>query len=284
MTSPILLVVGGVAAFSFLVVWWGMHSLSAAMVRYRAQFTETARVNLADAFIFIEPEKLYVANIIFLLGGLTITWLLTGAWPLALVAAAGGAFLPRFLYQFIKNRREDRFLNDLPDALTALASMMKSGANFNVALDHLVAETDGPISQEFGLLQRELRMGKDYGAALDALCERMPLIDLKLVASGIKISREVGGELSETLGRLGITIRRKLEMEGKIRALTAQGKYQGIVMAALPLFLALAIYHIEPEAMSRLFSEPVGWAVCVVFVVFECLGYHFIKKIVTIDV
>lgn len=284
MGNSMMLTVSGVVGFSFLLAWWSFHSFTSGIARHRELFKETARANLADAFIFIEPEKLYIANIIFLIGGFLITWLLSGAWVLALMVAFVASFLPRFAYGFIKSRRESRFLEDLPDALSALASMMRSGASFNIALEHLVSEVSGPISQEFGLLQRELRMGVDYSTALESLCQRMPLAELQLVASGIKISREVGGELSETLTRLGETIRRKVEMEGKIKALTAQGKYQGMVMAALPIFLALAIYHIEPQAMSRLFTEPLGWATCAIVVVFEFLGYHFIKKIVSIDV
>lgn len=284
MANGALLAAGGVAGFAFLLAWWAFHTLTSGIARHHQTFKETARTNLADAFIFVEPEKLYIANIMFLMGGFLITWLISGAWPLAVMVAVSVAFLPRFAYGFIKKRRENRFLQDLPDALSALASMMRSGASFNIALEHLVNEVSGPIAQEFGLLQRELRMGVDYNTALAALCQRMPLAELQLVASGINISREVGGELSETLARLGETIRRKVEMEGKIKALTAQGKYQGMVMAALPVFLALAIYHIEPVAMARLFTEPLGWATCAIVVVFELLGYHFIKKIVSIDV
>ncbi|MDX1589779.1 MAG: type II secretion system F family protein [Oleiphilaceae bacterium] len=284
MTNSLLIAVIGVAGFSFLLACWAIRSFNSGIARHRDMFKETAQANLADAFIFIEPEKLYIGNMIFLVAGFLITWFLSGAWPLALVVAFLGSLLPRFAYRLIKNRRESRFLQDLPDALGALASMMRSGASFNIALEHLVSEISGPIAQEFGLLQRELRMGVDYSTALESLCQRMPLAELQLVASGITISREVGGELSETLARLGETIRRKLEMEGKIKALTAQGKYQGMVMAALPVFLALAIYQIEPVAMARLFTEPIGWATCAIVVVFEFLGYHFIKKIVSIDV
>ncbi|HTH39992.1 MAG TPA: secretion system protein F, partial [Rhodocyclaceae bacterium] len=69
-----------------------------------------------------------------------------------------------------------------------------------------------------------------------------------------------------------------------INSLTAQGKIQGLVMTALPLFLMLVLYKMEPEAMGPLFHTLIGWAVLAVVAVMECLGYFFIRKIVNIDV
>lgn len=284
MSSTVLAAVIGSSLLAFLLAALCIYYINIGIRRYEENFTESAQANLTDLFIFIDPAKFYIANIICLLLVFIITWMVSGALVLALIASAAGAWAPSWLYGYFKTRRQNQFLFDLPDFLLALANSMRAGGNMSTALDTVLAEISGPIKQEFGLLQRELRIGTDYTEALDNLCQRMPLQELALVTSGIKISREIGGQLADTLERLGETIRRKLEMEGKIKALTAQGKYQGIVMAALPLFLALIIYHIEPAAMSRLWSEPVGWAVCAVIVVFELLGYHFIKKIVTIDV
>jgi tight adherence protein B len=284
MSNTLLVAVIGSSLFAFLIAALCIYYVNVGIKRYEENFTESARVNLTDLFIFIDPAKLYIANIICLLLVFIIAWLASGAVVIALIASVLGAWAPNWLYGFFKSRRQNQFLFDLPDFLLALANSMRAGGNMSTALDTVLAELSGPIKQEFGLLQRELRMGTDYAEALNNLCHRMPQQELVLVASGIKISREVGGQLADTLERLGETIRKKLEMEGKIKSLTAQGKYQGIVMAALPLFLALIIYHIEPVAMSRLWSEPIGWAVCAVVLVFELLGYHFIKKIVTIDV
>ncbi len=284
MSNMVLAAVIGSSLLAFLVAALCIYCINIGIKRYEENFTESARENLTDLFIFIDPAKLYIVNIVSLVLVFIISWLASGTLVIALIASAAGAWAPSWLYGFFRARRQKQFLFDLPDFLLALANSMRAGGNLSTALDTVLAEISGPLKQEFGLLQRELRMGTEYTVALDNLCQRMPLQELALVSSGIKISREIGGQLADTLERLGETIRRKLEMEGKINSLTAQGKYQGVVMAALPLFLALIIYHIEPVAMSRLWSEPVGWAVCVLIVVFELLGYHFIKKIVTIDV
>jgi ABC-type Na+ transport system ATPase subunit NatA len=43
-------------------------------------------------------------------------------------------------------------------------------------------------------------------------------------------------------------------------------------------------YQMEPEHMGRLFTEVYGWAALFVIIVMECIGYFFIRKIVSIDV
>lgn len=83
---------------------------------------------------------------------------------------------------------------------------------------------------------------------------------------------------------MSVTLRTKQETEGKIKALTSQGRLQGVVMTLLPIFLGYILYKMEPESMSKLITEPLGWGVLALIIIMECLGYFFIRKIVNIDV
>lgn len=270
-----------VAAFVFYLLF---SYLFKAANKYENKFTSVAGQSLAEIFIFIDPKKLFALNLLIIFVAFCITYIASGVLWLAAAVAVVVSLSPRKLLAYVKNRRENRFLLDLPDALMSISSMMKAGTNLSVALEVVVAETKGPITQEFGLFLKELRMGVDYNQALDNLAKRMPLQELSLVIAGMKINREIGGSLAEVLSRLADTLRRKIEMDGKIKSLTAQGKAQGWVMSLLPVFLTVVLYQMEPEAMGRLFTDPIGWVVCFLFCLFLYLGYFFIKKIVSIDV
>lgn len=200
------------------------------------------------------------------------------------MAGVVAMFIPRRALAFMRARREYNFVMQLPDALQSLTGSLRAGSSLNQALDLFVAETRGPVAQEFDLMQRELRMSIPFDQAVTNLHRRIPVAETQMLAASMRIARETGGNLAEVLERLSETLRRKLEMEGKIRALTAQGKAQGWVMALLPLFLAWVLSYMEPESMARLFTEPIGWGVCAFVVVMEFIGYKFIKKIVSIDV
>ena len=76
--------------------------------------------------------------------------------------------------------------------------------------------------------------------------------------SAIAISQSVGGNLADTLDTLADTLREKAQVEGKIDALTSQGRMQGWVASLLPVGVALMLNKQEPEAMRVLYTEPIG--------------------------
>jgi tight adherence protein B len=153
-----------------------------------------------------------------------------------------------------------------------------------MALDSVVQESLPPLAEEFDLLMREIRLGIDLDVAMRNIEKRIPIPDFMMVTAAITIAREVGGNLAEALESVARTLREKLQMEGKIRALTSQGRMQGIVMTCLPLLLMVVLRFIEPKAMAPLFSEPIGWATLGVIAAMEFLGYQSISKITRIDV
>jgi len=252
--------------------------------RYKESFTTTASANMSDMFLFIDPNRLYLYNLgaIVIFPGLV--WLLTRDLTAAGVMLVMVLVLPSLLYRRMRTKRLQRFLAQLPDALSMVAGSMRAGASLNVALESMVAEQAAPIAQEFELLLREQRLGVDFDVSLQNMESRVPLQDVSLLITALRINREVGGNLAETVESLGETLRRKAMMDGKITSLTAQGKLQGVVMAGLPVLLALLLYFMEPESMAKLWTTSVGWGVLTVVGVMEILGYTMIRKITSIDV
>lgn len=282
MSSVILM---GVVGLSVAILVFGGAFISQELAqKYHETFKYNAKRNLSDMFLFIEPGKLFVGNIVLMIVTFIVVWAYTGTWFVALIAVIGMAILPPYLYKYLQKRRRKKFIQQLPDGLNMICASMRSGSSLINAIEATVQEAEAPLSQEFSLFLREQRLGVDFMEALDNMVERMPEQDFKLVVSGMQISKEIGGNLAETLERLGETLRKKIEMEGKIDSLTAQGRIQGIVMTCLPIFLGYVLYHMEPVHMSRLFTEPMGWIVIAGSSVMLYIGYFFIQKIVNIDV
>jgi len=55
-------------------------------------------------------------------------------------------------------------------------------------------------------------------------------------------------------------------------------------MTGLPILLAFLLNILEPEAMEKLWTTPIGWVVLGIIIFMEGLGYFMISKITTIDV
>lgn len=213
-----------------------------------------------------------------------MAFLLTRSIVIALLAAPIAMTLPKKYFKRMRKKRIETLEQQLPDALLMMSGALRAGASFPSALEAVVHETTAPISQEFDLLMREIRLGIDLDIAMRNVEKRIPIPDFLMMTAAVTIAREVGGNLAEALESVARTLREKLQMEGKIKALTSQGRMQGIVMTCLPLFLMLVLRFMEPKAMAPLFTDPIGWATLAVIGVMELLGYVSISKITNIDV
>lgn len=243
-----------------------------------------ASSKLEGMFIYTSAGRIMAINVGVAILLPVAGWLISGNLIVVGVCVVFAFIAPRYVLAYLSKKRLYTFEQQLPDALMMITGALRAGASLPIALESVSNEGKPPISQEFELLLRELRLGVDFGVALQNLEKRVPLQDLAMVTAGMTLSREIGANLAETLEAIAKTIRAKLTMEGKIRSLTAQGKMQGVVMAGLPLFLMAILNTMEPEAMAPLFSEWYGWATLAVIAVAISIGYHFIRKITTIDV
>ena len=116
------------------------------------------------------------------------------------------------------------------------------------------------------------------------MLRRVPSQDLDLLATSIAISASVGGNLAEVFDRIAETVRERHRIEGRIDALTAQGKMQGLMVSVLPIIVGVAINFIDPELMRPLLTTPIGWGILAVMIIMEGLGYFFVRKITSIEV
>jgi tight adherence protein B len=275
-----------VAAFlcAALVFWLAVRAVSTGVTRYREAFTADAKLNLERMFLFIDTSQLLTLNVLVCAATGLFTLLLTGSWIFAAVMCGLAALAPRIMMKMFLWRRNEALRKQLPDATMLMAGALRAGASVPTAIAQMAAEIRPPLSQEFELFMREQRLGVAFEQALDNLEARIGLEDMLLFGSAMRVSRETGGNLAETLERLADTLRQKLTIEGKIRALTAQGKLQGIIVGLLPFALMFVLIKMEPEAMSKLFTTWYGLAVVGFIVVMELVGGLIIKKIVTIDI
>ncbi|HST45729.1 MAG TPA: type II secretion system F family protein [Luteimonas sp.] len=252
--------------------------------RYRENFLDQARLNLADMFMFMDPTQLFLFNALLLVVVPLLVWLITGSPVIAGIVAFLIAVLPRKVYAWLKQRRILQIQEQLPDAMQMLSGSLRAGVGLGPAMEVLVQDGQPPLSQELALVLREQHLGIRTEEALEHFADRVPVTDAKLFVSAVNISREVGGNLSEILATLAVTLRRRLIMENKVRALTSQGRLQGIVMAMLPVFLIGYLTLIYRETMEPMFHTWHGWLVIAICVVMEYLGYRMCRKIMTIDI
>lgn len=267
-----------------LIVYTMLDTGSTAWVKHSNEFTEETDENLQRMFIFSDTRKLLTIYIAAMFIVPLTVYLMDFSLMVVLASFAAVFYFPKLYFKRLAKKRADAINASLPDALAQISGAMRAGSTFISAMQAMVEEQKGPISQEFSLLLREQRMGARLEEALDNLGERVQTEEMDLVISAALISQDIGGNLAEIFSRLSDTIRRKMEMEGKVKALTAQGILQGYVVCALPFLILAALMVIEPEATRPIFTSLLGWMFLTVVIVLQLMGGFMIKKIVTIDV
>ena len=260
------------------------HGGAAAGTRYQRRFTGDVGRRLNDLLLFVDAQRLFRWNLLLAVLVMAAIRLLTGSWLLMAIGVVGLAMLPNLVLVRLARERRLRFAEQLPDALMLVGAAIRAGASLPLALRQMSQEMAAPCGQEFELMLREQRLGVTLDDALGSLERRMGGDDLRLFTAAIRIAGDSGGNLAETLERLADSIRRKLTVEGKIRALTAQGRLQGWIMTLLPPVVAAVLFVIEPHAMEPLLATWQGWVVCGVIAVLEVAGLLFIRRIMEIDI
>lgn len=197
---------------------------------------------------------------------------------------SGLVALPFIVVRHIKKKRISLFEKQLPDAIDLMGGSLLAGNSLSGAFALIAEEYPVPLSQEVGMVVREQKLGVSVDQSLQNFIQRMPLNSVILTVSVIRTSVETGGELSHALKNVARTLRSIDQAEGKIKALTAQGKMQAWVVGSMPIFLIMVLAKMEPEAMSQLWTTTAGYIALGSLIIFEILGIIFIRKIVNIDI
>jgi tight adherence protein B len=108
---------------------------------------------------------------------------------------------------------------------------------------------------------------------MDAMRERLadPVFDV--VAASLVLNDRLGGRnVSQVLDRLAQATRAELRVEQELRAYQAKNVLSAQIVAAVPLFVLMAIRAINPGYLA-LFDGPLGQLLLALCVVSVALGY-----------
>ena len=188
------------------------------------------------------------------------------------------------LARWLDNRRRDKFNMQLPEALATMSNALRAGFSISQAFDSVVEQGEKPMSEEFAILQQQLKIGMSLEDALESMSARVGSDDLTLVTPAILISRKTGGNVTEIFDKISETIRGRMKIERKVKTLTAQGRMQGLIVSAMPVFLGIVMTLIKPNLMIPYLTSFMGLMSVLVMSVLIFVGWMMIRKIIKIDV
>ena len=243
-------------------------SLEAAFEETRAREAENYPIPAARLYNLSDAVTDQLGSRIFLAGLLGL----------------GAYLLPRLIISFLRRRRQAKFEEQLADGLLMISNGLRAGLSLTQAIEMLVKEGMPPISQEFDLVLRQQRLGASLEDALTHLAERMPGTDTRLMVNATLLLIESGGNLPERFDTLAQTMQDRKRLQLKIKSMTAQGETQAWILAALPIFLGLALNAMNKEVFSLMYTTPLGWMILVLIGLMEAAGLFLMLKIVRVKI
>ncbi len=181
-------------------------------------------------------------------------------------------------------RRIRSFISQFPDALDIIVRSVKSGFPLNAAVNMVAESMPAPTNEEFRQMSTEVVHGSTLVDALERMGQRMQTPDIRFFVVVLTLQQEVGGSLAEVLGNLSLLIRKRKMMFKKVHAITAEGRFTGWVLGALPVLVALAIQAMDPNYMLPLFYTPSGHFVLGLTVTTVLIGILVIRKMVDLEI
>ena len=258
--------------------------LQSSYRRWRKKRTENITPKLDHMFLDIPLAKLMMIDILspLLSGG--IGFAITKNHWIAAGCAAGGLFLPIVVIKMLEAQRRKKFAGQIVDGLLILSSSLKAGLSLLQAIGELTEEMPSPISQEFGLVLRQMQMGIALDEAMVNLKKRMRVDELDLIVTALLVARETGGDLTITFSKVINTIQERNKLLGRVKALCVQGRMQGVIMSILPIGFGMFVYKTNPGFFDIFLKDPIGRGLMIYALFSEVMGIIFIRKFSKIDI
>ena len=103
-----------------------------------------------------------------------------------------------------------------------------------------------------------MSLGRPPEEALEDVYRRTRVAEYGIFAVTLAVQMKSGGRLSETLETLGDTVRQRVALAARAKALAAEVIFSSRALSCAPLIMGGLLYWINPQTVDLLFYDPTG--------------------------
>ncbi|WP_120496000.1 type II secretion system F family protein [Kiloniella sp. EL199] len=175
-----------------------------------------------------------------------------------LFGIAFGLSAPHFGLYVLKKRRQKKFLALFPDAIDLMVRALKAGLPITEAIKNSGEEIANPVGIELSKVTNGVKIGGKLPDELQKAQHRLGLQEFQFFTVALSIQTETGGNLAETLANLSDILRKRKQMQLKIKAMSSEAKASAYIIGSLPFIMFFLIYLMNPEYATVLLTDPRG--------------------------
>ena len=198
------------------------------------------------------------------------------------VLGFGFALLPYLLLKGAERKAQKMFFEQLPEALDLMARAVRTGYALTAAMEIVAKEMPEPIKSEFSEAVDEVKFGITLEDALDNMCQRMPLTDLRYFSITVVIHKDTGGNIAQIFDKLAGLIRERLQFTRQIRALTAEGRLSAVILLMMPIVMFCYMYFVNYKYVVILLTDPLGQLLMIGAISAQIVGFFVMRRMVDV--
>ncbi len=205
-------------------------------------------------------------------------WFLAGA-TLALPLAVAGPALAASAVNARRRRYRRAVERALPDVALAIADSLSAGRSLRASLPAAASSLDGPPAVELARLGAELDLGSPTASAIAAWRRRMRSARVDAFAAALLSQRLAGGDLAGLLRRFAEGAAERDRVAEDARAATAQARFTGLLVVAMPTGGALFAELIQPGFAVEVLAAPASAVLLGLAGALQLAGFVAIRRL-----
>jgi Flp pilus assembly protein TadB len=174
--------------------------------------------------------------------------------------------------------------NDLLKAIIVMNNAFKSGYNITQAIDIVVKDLHGPISEEFYKISVDLKYGLEVKDVFNRFYERVKLEDAKYITSSLSLLNLTGGNIIGIFSNIEIALTNKKKLRDELMAMTSSSNLVYKVLLGIPVILILLLLLLSPDYFKPLLSSGIGYLIISIIIILYIIYIIIIKRILKVDV
>ena len=254
---------------------------SPALGRWIAATVEPLRRAGQEGYAPTDAERRRLA-VLGTIALLLVGFMVIGPGPAPFLALAGPGAAAWTL-----SRRRARYRlaveRGMPQIATAVADALAGGRSVRAALSSAAASVEGPAAAELARVRADLDLGTSTADALGALQARLRATRVDSFAAALLSQQLGGGDLAGLLRRFAASAAERDRVSADARSATAQARFTGLLVVAMPTGAALFAELIQPGFVGALLANGTSLALLAVAAAFQAGGFAAIRRLSRIE-
>jgi len=176
----------------------------------------------------------------------------------SVVAFVAAVVSVRGLFGWQRRRLADQLIRQLPDTISMVTGAVRSGLPVNEAFRAVSREMPQPTAGQFAQVCSELALGRSPEEAIDGVYQRTDVAEYGFFAVTLGVQLKAGGGLAETLQTLGDTVRQRVALAARAKALAAEVIFSARALSVAPIIVGGLLYMLNPSTVDLLLTDPTG--------------------------